>query len=1460
MDRVGKLVKAWAGGVGPEVSPERAENIASGVWGAVQSPFGLVKDFAVAPWKDEDDFDGFFNTIKSRSTERGGQVLRNLFGPDEGFGALIGGLPADQVREPAKRIFEALEWTYREGISEPIQTLQYVNERTDPIQGDGWAAVLSGDVWSRGHELANSGEGSPGKNVAYTVYRASLDDPEARKRAESMPGFGTISASMDGALRLGADPTVLLGKAATAARLATVTKPIKPGDDLERILGSDRVRKFNSKLEGKNASEIRDQFFPNDINGAALSSALADAGDAKTRESVLLLAMGDRNQLKSLYREKADLAGRMERLTDEQNLLRSLQADNFAKVNLAGKRPPSGIEDIPTGVGDEFDDALGGGDAWLDNELDRTTKEVDALYGREELLARSESIVGQIRNQPRYRRLDETRVAVTRSQFYQSSPLATPVRMTFNMRPPRMLDLNDPAGDIGVTQYLRKSGMDKESQDIWRTRYMAASTPEARGQIVTQMEDDAIARLADEVGLSPAELQTTMSQINANRATASQVLKGRVYDGEGRSRLSFKDDADGTLHEYPLLVSQTANVLPLADIDAARRALSWVGEFKQRHPGVEVPQELLTRFNQVWKPSVLLRFGWPIRVVMDEQMRIMGKIGVLATLSNLKPGIENKIANSLARTTAVATRGFDENGVRISREDAAAAAEQRKTGFGTEQVGDYEIPAVFGEDVANPNAAYSLTASKPAFERAFADAETQQLNQIRQMAGEYKSIAPDEAEYGDAWLNAVNQQIGRDPLARIFLKGGDHEDAVAWLRTPEGRAHLAALPLRRRDLDAFAGAVQDQVESYTLGNPEIMQAALRQRATADDLFRVAPDPASRPMVHGEILSDAMGKGATMRLLGGFVEKMYTALGSVPSDTLSRHPFAAHMYRAEATRLTDLLDVQAKREGKRLTADDLKLVEKRSREYAIDQTRKLLYDLSEQSDMAHLLRFVSPFYSAWQETMVRWSGIAIQNPAYAMQLKQVWESPERGGIVTDEFGNEVSNTANEGDEITLPDGTKSTIGRERLITLPIPRWATDIMGLKGVRTQGEVRFNKKSFNMILQGNPGVGVPVQLPVNEIVKNRPELADSMRFVLPFGPTQSKMDMYFPATARRLAARSKGEEDRVFRNAALRIYFDKVVDYNTGKRQTQPTWKEAIKDTNAFYNVRTVANWVLPASPGFRSPYQPYIDAYRRLRAENLQTADERFITMYGKEFFPLTQSFTKSADGVPPTVEAFTARSKYKDLIEQSPELGALIIGEEGAGEYANAIYQHQLANKVAPGSTTTQRYALSFEDVQGGPNTRLGWLEYRKVSDMIDAERIERGLPNLQVKAAEDLSLLKKAMVGKLSEKYPEWYAAFSVVDRNAQAKRLVAMRAIADDPRMADRPDMQGVRTYFDARQAVRNVLAQRKGSGGSDQLDASTNQDVSMIWDAITAKIVERNLAFSDTYYRYLERDDLSAA
>ena len=154
---------------------------------------------------------------------------------------------------------------------------------------------------------------------------------------------------------------------------------------------------------------------------------------------------------------------------------------------------------------------------------------------------------------------------------------------------------------------------------------------------------------------------------------------------------------------------------------------------------------------------------------------------------------------------------------------------------------------------------------------------------------------------------------------------------------------------------------------------------------------------------------------------------------------------------------------------------------------------------------------------------------------------------------------------------------------------------------------------------------------------------------------------------------------------------------------------------------------------------------------------------------------------------------ASKENRDLIEEFPELGGLIVGAEGGGEFNSAVYNAQKNTRLAPGSDQNQREAIPFDEASIGPDRRLGWIEIRRAMDMIESTRIQRGLPNLQVAAAQDLAAIKSALTQYLGNKYPAWKDDFNQTDKGKWENKIKALTQISSDPKMPQRPDMQGIR-------------------------------------------------------------------
>lgn len=1397
---------------------ERGEDIAGGVAGVVDGTADLVIDLAQAPFTD-DEYGGFWDTLSKTFAKSGGQILDSAVGPDKGVGALVGGLPEVSLRRPVHWAMDRAEDAYgfaSEKIAKGV-AYQATQRRSGPLVGvPGTPDIKASNALAEGH--------SPGQVVAASFLAGDVRDP-AKVEAAIRSGWGqVVSASSDALLRYYLDPTVIAGKGVAAARntyrsaegLRAIS--IRSIEDINAAMDSTRVNRFIERIDeikgthaDQAAAKIRDELFPGHALGSQIATILAEPADLASQRLTIRALLGD--------------------------------ADALAELDAAAPLPAHMLRNLVS----DADDALAreAGEALLDVDP-------EVLYPELDRIARWDDAFGSVGEVPRATRSSQARSAIARSDFYQKNPLTRPVRTVTNMRPHHWLDLNDARSDVQIARLLRKSDMPEEAQLALRAEYMRATTASARQQVALKVENEITAHVLERHGVTREVVDHIVQESNRLRDGAMGALRRRVYDTAGRGIVEHID-LDGTVERIalPLHVTQQADLLPLVDIDSldsAARAASRHGwtRFRLNHPVTDLPAEALESFYRLWKPATLLRVGWPVRVLADEQLRMVAELGRMTGYGKTGLAELGDRAASAAARKIPGLRGVDA----VSREAVDLRAMARYAG---REVDGVAIAGPF-ED-AGGDVARQRISSAGAF-NAIADVDDDTLlRTLREHTGSWRSFTPYESEHLNVWADVLNRQIKQSAFARFFLEGGSVDDGVRWLReTPEGIKYAREMSWKPEKFAKHADDVFDQVSRYAPG--DVARELLEKDLDAGGLNRLVTKIDDRPAVHGEELAQALGTSALSRLVKNVIASTWEGLGKVPTDVLSRQPFFAAVYEDETARLAGLLKSQDE-----LTPERVKQITASARRKAINLTQQVLYDLAEESEFAHMLRFASPFYMAFQEVSTRWPMLASHNPAFAARARLVWNAPEKAGVVVDENGYRIDENGIPHDPMTDEALSKDARGKERYVQLP---WK-----IPGLPTKGPVRFNKKGFNLALTGSPGVSPVVQVPVNEIVKQRPELADSVDFILPFGSTQETLSLLLPATAKRAFALAQGDENRVFTNDLGRIYTTKMTDYLLGKRDTKPTYEEVMRDTKRFYSLRTAISWLSPFAPTFDSPYQPYINAYRNAQARlrddkyalgrnedgTATSVDEWFLDTYGEEFFYLTTTFTRAKDGVPPTIEGWQARGKYKDLIEKYPDLGGLVIGAEGAGEFARGVYDAQLAKPIRPGSATKQRESLDFETFERDPEIRLGWLKYRKYMDLLDAELTRRGLPNMQVGPARDLAEMKRQIIEQLGEKYPDWFEEFNVVDRGAFTRRLEGMREIVADERLSQRPDIEGLHMYLKYRDLVVNELNNREAK----TLTSVANQDLAFAWASIRAQIVERNPAFADLYYRYLESDPMEA-
>lgn len=1224
------------------------------------------------------------------------------------------------------------------------------------------------------------------------------------------------------------------------------------------------VTQVLNHMDGKGADEIRRTFFNNHPFGQRIATDLASVKTFDERRTVLLGYMGYR--LPEIDALPELLRGKIKILQREMDNVEAGFSPNDRYMAMIDQ--PGRFTDPPP-------DQWGTVAKEMLEELEN--QEAFATFLRD---AVNYAPIRQV-SMP-YPRLAAN--MLRKQSWYQERFYMAPVRVVTEMKPHRFLNVRDGMSDRQLDRQLAEAqsmGITKAERETAVQKYMAAPNERAKVDAVAEAEDMIIKAAARKAKMSEDEFLKALDEARKGRHSVQAYLASRRYAAGGRDRIEFPDKDTGEIvtRIMPLLDTQVEAWIPLTDVAALKKVATRIGTFRARYGSAADNTEIfLDTFYQLWKPTVLLRGGWMIRVVSDEQLRILAKMGsLLRHLAAIEAGEKPKFSGILEKdltfgqragaglATATLTQPLTAVGSRVAGGISYGA---RKLGLTSPRYWEH-VKGTDVEPMVSARAGYGGPNESLASDmRTLMGREEETfLNHLRDKAsGQWRSIVRGEREFGPAWSRALARQFGNSPVGRNItasileltrgqrlsrttgrLTDEDYAEVVkrfkVFLReTDDGRGIAEAMEYRSRDPERWADDIIETLKDYTAGFDEaLLDGVMRKKVTTQMMENI--DEALRPdVVHGEIIDQALARSDIGVFVQDFISQSYDLLGRLPTDTLSRQPFFKQVFALEMMRLEDLHAAQ----GLDLTEGVIQQMKKSAHAFAVRESQTYLYDLAEVSRLGDMMRFFTPFYAAWQEVISVWTGLIVQDPSIIARGRMLWTAPNRADMVyTDDEGNEF---------IQFRLSEKAADG-------------LDLQGWQRYLATGGVRVGKSSFNLVLNNPlPGAGPLIQYPINEVVKKKPELEAGVKWLLPFGVAVDSKQIFLSPLIRQLAGEMQGpESDRSY----VRAWQDAIswmdVQHRLGLRAA-PTEEEAHDVASKLWTFRLLTRLWSPVQPIFDSPLQPYMDTYRDM-IDNLgpEQADEAFLNEYGNEFFAVTLSRTVSKTGLPPTVEAEVARRNFEGLIEQYPEYGRMIVGDQALGEFSTAAYAAQLERPIDPGNPMSEMERV-YRPTELDPRTgkimeidrRLGWQEYIRLMDGIDLIRRQQGLPNLRVKEAQQLAAFRDAKVQELAAQYGSWWDDFNTRDELKWSKRLEAFRAIAKAEPLSSRADIQGLQDYLVQRSIVVQELNRRKQLGGAATLEAVANQDLLEYWESQINTIIEDNVAFGPLYFRYLEGDTLS--
>jgi hypothetical protein len=745
-------------------------------------------------------------------------------------------------------------------------------------------------------------------------------------------------------------------------------------------------------------------------------------------------------------------------------------------------------------------------------------------------------------------------------------------------------------------------------------------------------------------------------------------------------------------------------------------------------------------------------------------------------------------------------------------------------------------------------------------------------------------LSANDPRYFNGYANFINNFFRSptenkiDPIIEMFLNNKTPESVVTWLRKdPKGIAYAEKMNIDDKafkvaserlnvgtDAQDFVGNLHSAYQRY-LPDSEIQEAFRSNQVDEMWLRTHFADKPAMPDIVGSTVPTAppiSGVGAGAQ---AFVNKAFYFLGSLPETTLARHPLARAVYRSEMQQRANVaLSLKRSNIGDanaELTLDEINGLRKDAIESTRKEVNKTLFTIVRKSYAGEKMRYLMPFFNAWENTVRRWATLSKDNPAAIAKAGQITATLSNQNNVMDKDGN-VAKTFSYDNVIVLPMPETFMKGMES-----IPGGAGLAAAIRSAGSQISIPI--RSLDVMFQGEAtaGFGPIVAIPAGELEKMRPDFESILAPVIPFGPQDNALKGLLPPALQKATQLWSGTRDGQWSRTFNTVYRYELIKFKLGDRNTEPTFEEVQRLTNDMYKVKMLSNLALPFAAQYDSPLSWYTQQYRKIQQAYGSQADTLFLQMY-PEMAEATISASLNNTGVQASQAAQANTQKYKALISKigttTPDMIGFVVNDpSGKYDFSNAVYQWQQRNAPVPGSIDNFRGTRNPALLKIDANKKSGWIDYRKAMDYLDSQLYGQGFQSYSESGAEELNLAKQMFTSQLAQQNKDWAADFYSVDKGKWIYRMQTIKTILTDPTWlkdnAKRPIVSQLAIYYNTRTQIARELASRKAGGGAASLTAQDNEDLNTLWTNTVATLRQESGGEFDAFFqRFLQNDPVT--
>lgn len=1002
------------------------------------------------------------------------------------------------------------------------------------------------------------------------------------------------------------------------------------------------------------------------------------------------------------------------------------------------------------------------------------------------------------------------------------------------------IDLRDGRQAVDtIRDYARNVNVRGELADEWVNAMGRATNNVSRrgvyARILTETADDLV-----DGGLHPERARAITKYARDELDTIRAALDDVIDMDASRWSEGLVETEFGVRIPGATVLAEMAESLPLPDARQIRRATSDLNRIWEAGLGPDAGRieavlgagwrgsaTALSGFSRLFKDTRLLRLGYPLRVIPEEQLR------------RIADGTHRFISHPLALFGSMADPRVGEpeemvSGWRRLLDRETLDAADLPTPLAADRIADdLQLPA---PDSGILDFDGELLTDADRYEAAMADSRLGGIREdgLSAHRGKLERFVLRDAEgaiHEDAlavWRDNLIT-LSSDPVISRLSRNGVDNTLAELSTTSTGlriREKLVAYDSRLADDDMLRRYLESQserIQAMTGGHDDLMQLIQRGGKPNLSLLReIGPEFAPTAVIGRGLVS-----GDQANLYTRMTNIVFENLATRPTNSLSRSPVFLEKYEQNLLELAPLAEnpeefLAAARKANvrestmstlRETATgggqlNITIIDAMAKKGALDHVQGLLYDVGRTSQFFDQARVLFPFGEAWKEVITTWAKLISEDPfTVARRAGQT-----AGVLESNDFGQTYFDLAGLDQEADSGFFYENDFG-DQVFYYP---WSAQI----NEATSGmpwRMEASARSLNIAGEMLPGLGPVGQVAIHHLLPNNTDYDAIREKLFPYGPPSDLRNVSgwaLPNWANTLVNRSidggfTQEQERLYGNTQWRVatyLYSKNPERYQGPNGAQLLEDDSRPITRNLFLTRSMAQAVAPAAPlitanlvganGELIDQSVVADAYRSLQEQDYETALEGLIALYGEGSVLATQGNTAATvhGGTPFDGAGYDWVRDNPDVATEHPELYGFFAPTGDGSDFSSEAYRRSLDNGERVQLTLKQKFKLAQH--------RQASAIYAQYLRQVD------GTPSDEERA------ILNSIRQELREMFPGYQRIDDVVERT-DVWRVVeggdVDRALAD-PLITGTPAGEALSTYWEFRAEVVGI-AEANGLG-----------------------------------------------